>query len=140
MPVPVGPLGPIRVKRSALADFPRLLPDQAGLDPASIWELAALDQPPDHRPSTIGAPVVRDRGGLPAPFGRGAAFGDPTFVAATSLSNPSFIHLDAVQTNWCRDLEAMGQLTQMFLEATPRIELGMEVLQTSALPLGYVAS
>ena len=25
------------------------------------------------------------------------------------------------------------------LEATPRIELGMEVLQTSALPLGYVA-
>ena len=26
------------------------------------------------------------------------------------------------------------------LEATPRIELGMEVLQTSALPLGYVAS
>src|SRR5438309_948063 len=27
-----------------------------------------------------------------------------------------------------------------FLEATPRIELGMEVLQTSALPLGYVAA
>jgi flavin reductase (DIM6/NTAB) family NADH-FMN oxidoreductase RutF len=26
------------------------------------------------------------------------------------------------------------------LEATPRIELGMEVLQTSALPLGYVAA
>src|SRR5579864_8593421 len=26
------------------------------------------------------------------------------------------------------------------MEATPRIELGMEVLQTSALPLGYVAS
>ena len=26
------------------------------------------------------------------------------------------------------------------LEATPRIELGMEVLQTSALPLGYVAT
>jgi hypothetical protein len=25
------------------------------------------------------------------------------------------------------------------VEATPRIELGMEVLQTSALPLGYVA-
>ena len=25
------------------------------------------------------------------------------------------------------------------MEATPRIELGMEVLQTSALPLGYVA-
>src|SRR5438132_4348672 len=27
----------------------------------------------------------------------------------------------------------------MKVEATPRIELGMEVLQTSALPLGYVA-
>jgi hypothetical protein len=27
-----------------------------------------------------------------------------------------------------------------WLEATPRIELGMEVLQTSALPLGYVAA
>src|SRR5258708_429873 len=26
------------------------------------------------------------------------------------------------------------------MEATPRIELGMEVLQTSALPLGYVAA
>jgi hypothetical protein len=26
------------------------------------------------------------------------------------------------------------------LEATPRIELGMEVLQTSALPLGYGAA
>ncbi len=26
------------------------------------------------------------------------------------------------------------------LEATPRIELGIEVLQTSALPLGYVAA
>ena len=25
------------------------------------------------------------------------------------------------------------------LEATPRIELGIKVLQTSALPLGYVA-
>ena len=27
-----------------------------------------------------------------------------------------------------------------FLEAPPRIELGMKVLQTSALPLGYGAS
>ena len=26
-----------------------------------------------------------------------------------------------------------------FLEATPRLELGVEILQTSALPLGYVA-
>ena len=26
-----------------------------------------------------------------------------------------------------------------FMEATPRIELGIKVLQTSALPLGYVA-
>ena len=25
------------------------------------------------------------------------------------------------------------------MEATPRIELGMELLQSSALPLGYVA-
>ena len=28
---------------------------------------------------------------------------------------------------------------QISLEATPRIGLGIEVLQTSALPLGYVA-
>ena len=27
-----------------------------------------------------------------------------------------------------------------FLEATPRLELGVEILQTSALPLGYAAS
>src|SRR5258706_3504403 len=31
-------------------------------------------------------------------------------------------------------------MAPFFLDATPRIELGMEVLQTSALPLGYVAS
>lgn len=28
---------------------------------------------------------------------------------------------------------------KQFLEAAPRFELGMEVLQTSALPLGYAA-
>jgi hypothetical protein len=27
-----------------------------------------------------------------------------------------------------------------FMEATPRFELGVKVLQTSALPLGYVAT
>jgi hypothetical protein len=32
-----------------------------------------------------------------------------------------------------------GTIRLFELEATPRIELGMEVLQTSALPLGYVA-
>ena len=32
-----------------------------------------------------------------------------------------------------------ADLCSIRLEATPRIELGMEVLQTSALPLGYVA-
>jgi hypothetical protein len=31
-------------------------------------------------------------------------------------------------------------VTAELMEATPRIELGMEVLQTSALPLGYVAA
>ncbi len=31
------------------------------------------------------------------------------------------------------------EIIQRFLEATPRIELGMKVLQTLALPLGYVA-
>ena len=35
--------------------------------------------------------------------------------------------------------EAQGNRAISELEATPRIELGMEVLQTSALPLGYVA-
>ncbi len=33
----------------------------------------------------------------------------------------------------------MQQLLLLHLEATPRIELGIKVLQTSALPLGYVA-
>lgn len=32
-----------------------------------------------------------------------------------------------------------NKIIQSFLEATPRIELGMKVLQTLALPLGYVA-
>ena len=27
----------------------------------------------------------------------------------------------------------------LFMEATPRLELGVELLQSSALPLGYVA-
>ena len=31
------------------------------------------------------------------------------------------------------------QTTKKKMEATPRIELGIKVLQTSALPLGYVA-
>src|SRR5450759_3504965 len=37
--------------------------------------------------------------------------------------------------------ERIGQvLYSDLMEATPRIELGVEVLQTSALPLGYVAA
>ena len=39
------------------------------------------------------------------------------------------------QTGWARLQASFSRL-----EATPRIELGMEVLQTSALPLGYVAA
>jgi hypothetical protein len=40
-----------------------------------------------------------------------------------------------------RRLSVVGAQTGLLvLEATPRIELGMEVLQTSALPLGYVAT
>jgi hypothetical protein len=40
-----------------------------------------------------------------------------------------------------RALAACWRVTaRIVLEATPRIELGMEVLQTSALPLGYVAA
>jgi hypothetical protein len=35
---------------------------------------------------------------------------------------------------------ALALTVEIDLEATPRIELGMEVLQTSALPLGYVAA
>ncbi len=38
------------------------------------------------------------------------------------------------------DNGTFGPAPQKGVEATPRIELGMEVLQTSALPLGYVAT
>ena len=38
---------------------------------------------------------------------------------------------------WCSTTELFPH--DMKLEATPRIELGIEVLQTSALPLGYRA-
>ena len=35
--------------------------------------------------------------------------------------------------------EAPAKQVLLFLEATPRFELGVELLQSSALPLGYVA-
>ena len=35
--------------------------------------------------------------------------------------------------------EALALQVLLFLEATPRLELGVELLQSSALPLGYVA-
>src|SRR5487761_1777039 len=47
-------------------------------------------------------------------------------------------HLSNAQAASCIS-RAARRLVCRKLEATPRIELGMEVLQTSALPLGYVA-
>ena len=42
--------------------------------------------------------------------------------------NPRSIQKETPADGWC-----------FFLEATPRLELGVELLQSSALPLGYVA-
>ena len=38
-----------------------------------------------------------------------------------------------------RRLRVLAILTQKLKKAAPRFELGVEVLQTSALPLGYAA-
>jgi hypothetical protein len=85
-----------------------------------------------------------------------------SYVVATIAEMSSVARLAATIANigklWGAGSEALGvdqsshadstvlgdrggpQQGNLELEATPRIELGMEVLQTSALPLGYVAA
>src|SRR5689334_402610 len=75
------------------------------------------------------------RGGLCSPQGSGvgAAFACDGHGTGEGASGPPIQVL-------LRAPIVMGGACSKWLEATPRIELGIEVLQTSALPLGYVAA
>ncbi len=47
---------------------------------------------------------------------------------------------DDAQKSGCADEKTRPTGPCFFMEATPRLELGVELLQSSALPLGYVAA
>ena len=60
-------------------------------------------------------------------------------VASADSATLAYALLLALQTDRNGESATPQFLTKLKLEAAPRLELGVKVLQTSALPLGYAA-